>query len=192
MSNIFNGPLRTTVPFTRINDDIVLKELQFKTLLQHQSTFVNQNYRDSRIPNGVDRVGPEFVTKFLQNSFVYVITETVGDYPYPYFSEKTWKAMICGVPFMLVGSQYSIKTLKEFGFQTFDRWWCEDYDSQLCVADRIESIASELQKLCLLDFDTLKQLQQQMSDVIAHNQKHLLVFEKKDLANVWAKVYNTV
>jgi hypothetical protein len=192
MFNMFNGPLRTTVPFTRINDDIDLKESQFKILLQHQSTFVNQNYRDNKIPNGVDRVGPEFVTNFLQNSFVYVITETVGDYPYPYFSEKTWKAMICGVPFMLVGSQYSIKTLREFGFQTFSRWWSEDYDSQLCVADRIESIASELQKLCLLDFNALKQLQQQMSDVIAHNQKHLLEFEKKDLANVRAKVYNTV
>jgi hypothetical protein len=192
MSNIFNGPLRTTVPFTRINDDLILKESQFKTLLQNQSTFLNQNYRDNKIPNGVDRVGPEFVTNFLQESFVYVITETVGEYPYPYFSEKTWKAIICGVPFMLVGAQHSIKALKEFGFQTFDRWWSEDYDCQLYVADRIESIASELQRLCLLDISELTQLRQQMVDVIAHNQEHLPIFEKKDLDNIRAKVYNTV
>ena len=45
-----------------------------------------------------------------------------------FFSEKIWKPIVCKQAFILVGPQYSLKYLRELGFQTFNSIWDESYD----------------------------------------------------------------
>lgn len=176
--------LRTTTPFTRYNNDPVLTADQRKILNQHLDLFNNRSFVDPRIIGGSNDPANKFYAEFLHQSFVYVITETVGDYPYPYFSEKTWRAFNTGCPFMLVGAQYSLVKLQEFGFRTFNKFWSEDYDNKNTVADRIESIICELTKLSKLEISELEELRNDIRPVLEYNKQHLSTFVAQDLDNI--------
>lgn len=181
---MYHGPLRTTTPPTRINDDLVLTQEHHQLLNTHAYKFRGQTYQHTLIQGNCNDPQTEFVAPFLLNSLVYVITETVGEYPYPYFSEKTRKAMLTKMPFMIVSSQHSLKKLKSFGFQTFDRWWCEDYDQLPIAADRISAVVGELKKLSTMDAESLRLVKTEMACVTHHNLHQLRLFKTKDLDNL--------
>jgi hypothetical protein len=185
---MWHGPLRTNSPPTRVNDDLLLNHRYWNILCTHQENFVGKKFQHSAIQGGSNDVQSQFVAKFLKKGFVYLITETVGDYPYPYFSEKTWKAIVSKVPFMLVGSPGSLSKLQEFGFKTFDQWWKEEYDLLPTVSQRIESIVLELKSLSTLSLLELEQLRKEMLPIINHNYNHLSTFISNDLANVREKL----
>jgi hypothetical protein len=176
--------LRTTIPFTRFNNYLELTPNQQAILVEYANDFFQQTFVDPTIDGNTNDCVTRFNAPFLKQSLIYVITETVGDYPYPYFSEKTWKAIVTGCPFMLINTQYSLAKLKEFGFKTFDQWWDEGYDKKVTVADRIEAVVNELIKLSKLSITELEDLRQEMSPVILHNQKHLEIFTASDLENI--------
>jgi len=181
---MYHGPLRTTTPATRVNDDLELDNKYHEILNAHAGQFFNKRYCHPLIPGKSNDLPTFFHSDFLNYSFVYVITETVGDYPYPYFSEKTWKAMLAGMPFMIVGSKNSLQTLQSVGFKTFDHWWSEDYDSLPTVAERIDAIVNELKKLSKLNYKSLTSLKKEMHSTLQHNFEHLGVFRKNDLDNI--------
>ena len=179
-----NASLRTTTPFTRFNNDIILNNEQWKVFSLHYPTFSNQNYQHPDITGLNNDIATRFHAEFLNLSLIYVITETVAEYPYPYFSEKTWRAMVTGRPFMMVNAQHSLKKLQEFGFQTFSQWWDETYDEKTLAADRIESMVATLKSLTSLSKKELQELNQDMLPVIQHNQNHLIKFASDDLENI--------
>lgn len=181
---MYHGPLRTTTPLTRINDDLIYDEYSHALLSKHQEFFIGKNYRDPLIIDEKNSKTTYFNASFLEQSFVYVITETVSEYPYPYCSEKTWKAILCKMPFMIVGSQYSIKKLKEFGFKTFDQWWDESYDDLPTTKDRILHIVKNLEILSKMDLNELKKTKETMIPILEYNFRHLETFKSKDLENL--------
>lgn len=181
---MYHGPLRITTPATRVNDDLELVNKHHSILNAHADKFVNKTYRHQMIHTAPDGQYKNFYFDFLNYSFVYVITETVGEYPYPYFSEKTWKAMITGVPFMIVGSKHSLQTLQSFGFKTFNNWWSEDYDALSTLAERTEAVVKELKKLSELNHASLISLKKEMCSTLKHNFEHIGVFRNNDLNNV--------
>jgi len=179
-----NSSLRTTTPFTRFNNDITLNTGQWNVFLTHSSKFSEKNYQHPDITGQNNDVTTRFNAEFLNLALVYVITETVAEYPYPYFSEKTWRAMVTGRPFMMVNAQHSLKKLQEFGFLTFSDWWDESYDEKALAADRIESMVATLKSLASLSKKELRKLNQDMLPVIQHNQNHLIKFASDDLENI--------
>lgn len=186
MTKIYHPTLRTTLPITRFNNCLQLDADSWLVLTTYANNFVNQNFKHPSILNSPNDQTTRFNADFLSQSFVYLITETVGDYPYPYFSEKTWKAILSSMPFILVGSKHSLKKLHEFGFKTFSQWWSEDYDNCKYVADRIKLITLELKKLCELDYTELEHYRFQMQEILIHNQTHIREFRKNDLENIRA------
>jgi hypothetical protein len=181
---IYHSPLRITTPVSRVNDSLQMSEEHWAVLNAHKTEFVNKNYKHPDILNGSNDIATQFRAEFLSHSFVYVAAETVGNYPYPYFTEKTWKAMVSSMPFMIIGARHSLKKLREFGFWTFDSWWDEEYDNCLHVADRIKHVALELEKICALDYDSLENYRKKIQPVVDHNRSHLLQFYSNDLKNV--------
>lgn len=177
------SPLRITMPMSRINDRLSLTDFDRNVLIQHQSLFLNKNFHSSLIPKYQGLV-QDFSVSFLSRCFVYLITETVGDYPYPYLTEKTWKAIIGKVPFMIIGAKGSLQKLQEFGFMTFSNWWDESYDQLPTASQRIESVVLELKKLSILPKDRLDEIKKEINVVVAHNHKHLAVFSKNDLDSI--------
>ena len=61
-------------------------------------------------------------------SKVNIITETNFSQSEIHITEKTWKAIYLGVPFVVSASKSHLKTLRGMGFKTFNSVINEDYD----------------------------------------------------------------
>ena len=180
--------LRTVVPFTRINNDIHLNKKQWNILNKYKGYF-DADFQDSGLTGELygshDR--HNHVVKnsdFLNQGLVYLITESYGDCPHAYFTEKTWKAFVAGVPFMMIGPRYSLQALQELGFKTFNHWWNEDYDNLPNVADRIEAVVKELEILNQLTEHQTQDLCNELLPVLEYNRSHYKLHLQNDLDRI--------
>jgi len=104
-------------------------------------------------------------------SLLYLVTETVATGQRLHLTEKSFKPIALGMPFVIVGTRGSLEYLRSYGFRTFGDIWDESYDS----ADdsvRIERIASLLRSLDELPTQAKQQLFDQAAEVIEHNWNH--------------------
>jgi hypothetical protein len=154
--------LRTTSGPSRINDDIEFDRQQWQRLLAYQHHFQDQNHRDPSITEPDTDECSTFHVSYLRDFFVYVITETMMQYPWVYVTEKTWKAMLAPVPFMLVGTPGTLAWLRQRGFRTFDQWWDE------------------------LDHGDLVRMRQSLQPVLDHNLANLRDLRERELAKIRA------
>ena len=108
----------------------------------------------------------------LTDALFHVVTETVYFLPKLHLTEKVFKPIVARRPFFLVSTPGSLAYLKSYGFQTFDRWIDESYDSEPDHYIRIEKITTELARLCAMDRTALEQMHQEMQQVLEHNFNH--------------------
>jgi hypothetical protein len=104
-------------------------------------------------------------------SLLYLVTETVATGRRHHLTEKTFKPIAMGMPFVIVGTQGSLKYLRSYGFRTFEGIWDESYDSAEDDV-RIERIASLLRSLDELPIASKQDLFNQAQEVIEHNWNH--------------------
>lgn len=105
-----------------------------------------------------------------EQTFLSLISETHTYAGMLFFSEKVWKTVGVGHPFMLVGNPGALKKLREMGYQTFMTWWDERYDEVEDLETRIQMIVGEIKRLSNLSVDELKQMRTEMHPVLVHNQ----------------------
>lgn len=192
-----HSPLRITIPTTTTNDQLELNSAHWNVLLSHQATF-DTNYKNPMISESLyelenknlfdDASNSSFYLECLKQSLIYLVTETIGDYPYVVISEKTWRAFNVGVPFMIVGAKHSIKKLQDFGFKTFSQWWDESYDELPIVADRIQAVCQELKKLSYLTQQQQQALREEMLPTLIYNRQHLKEYRLKELERIEANL----
>lgn len=106
------------------------------------------------------------------DSLLYLITETVADGRRHHLTEKTFKPIALGMPFVMVGTQGSLEYLRSYGFKTFGHIWDESYDSIADPHERIRSIASLLKTLCGLSVEERIALFHLCRETIEHNWNH--------------------
>jgi hypothetical protein len=123
-------------------------------------------------------------------SLLYLVTETVATGRRHHLTEKTFKPIALGMPFVIVGTQGSLRYLRSYGFKTFGHLWDESYDDEPDDHKRIEKIAHTLKLL-----DDLGEYRQAIFDsaqeIIKHNWNHfygggfesILWQELKDMLN---------
>ena len=104
-------------------------------------------------------------------SLLYLVTETVYTGRRHHLTEKTFKPIALGMPFVIVGTRGSLEYLRSYGFRTFEGIWDESYD-QAEDAVRIERIASLLRSLDELPVAAKQDLFEQAQEVIEHNWNH--------------------
>jgi hypothetical protein len=104
-------------------------------------------------------------------SLLYLVTETVATGRRHHLTEKTFKPIALGMPFVIVGTRGSLEYLRSYGFRTFEGIWDESYD-QTDDDVRIERIASLLQSLDNLSVDVKQELFNAAHEVIEHNWNH--------------------
>ena len=102
-------------------------------------------------------------------SLLYLVTETVATGRRHHLTEKTFKPIAIGMPFVIVGTQGSLKYLRSYGFQTFGDLWDESYDDEPDDHKRIEKIAQVLKHLETSDRQTIFE---SAHDIIQHNWNH--------------------
>jgi hypothetical protein len=106
------------------------------------------------------------------DSLLYLVTETVATGRRHHITEKTFKPIALGMPFVLVATQGSLEYLRSYGFKTFGHIWDESYDTIQNDHERIQSVASLLQTLCDLSVDERIALYQDCRATIEHNWNH--------------------
>ena len=104
-------------------------------------------------------------------SLLYLVTETVATGRRWHLTEKTFKPIALGMPFVIVGTQGSLEYLRSYGFRTFGHIWDESYD-QADDQDRIARIASLLRSLDELPASGKQDLFDMAQEVIEHNWNH--------------------
>jgi hypothetical protein len=104
-------------------------------------------------------------------SLLYLVTETVATGRRHHLTEKTFKPIALGMPFVIVGTRGSLKYLRSYGFRTFEGIWDESYDNAE-DSDRIARIASLLRSLDELPIEAKQDLFEAAQEVIEHNWNH--------------------
>ena len=104
-------------------------------------------------------------------SLLYLVTETVATGRRHHLTEKTFKPIALGMPFVIVGTRGSLEYLRSYGFRTFEGIWDESYDDAEDDV-RIQRIASLLRSLDELSPEGKQDLFVQCQEVIEHNWNH--------------------
>ena len=118
-----------------------------------------------------------------KRTFISIVTETLTDGGTLFISEKTWKPIMVGHPFMVYGNQGTLAYLKSLGYRTFDRWIDESYDLEASFIKKGILITRELLKLKKYSVDELKNIRIEMRDICKHNQDLFNKLHNKNYIN---------
>lgn len=113
-----------------------------------------------------------------RNVFVNIVTESLYTERSVFFSEKIYKPIYCAQPFILVGSPYSLKKLREQGYQTFDRWWDESYDEEPDLVKRLAKLEEVYEFIASKSYGELYDMTVEMEDVFINNFNTLMSLER--------------
>ena len=109
----------------------------------------------------------------FNDNFLWVASETKKTHDGVYITEKTWKAIAYGSPFVINGDNRSLQYLKDMGFKTFDQYWDESYD-EVDDIKKIKIIIEIIKNVCEKSLDEINDLYKDMIPILQHNQKILI------------------
>ena len=114
-------------------------------------------------------------------SLLYLVTETVATGRRLHLTEKTFKPICLRMPFIIVGTQGSLKYLRSYGFRTFGDFWDESYDDETDDELRLEKIANLLKSLDSMSPEKKTELYKEMISTVEYNFDHFYSggFEQK-------------
>ena len=131
---------------------------------QYQHAFVKHELFDNKWGDVYIRAEPYIDTYFS------LVTETVCDYPYSLRSEKIYKPLVMGHPFVVVANRGFYRDLHRAGFRTYHTLIDESFDQIDNNQDRLDRIAAVVQDLCESDLDEFLVAAQSISK---YNQQHM-------------------
>lgn len=142
------------------------------------------------LPNLIDINPIELNTEAQLSGYIDITSETYGMHLRPgltdhiFFSEKTFKPIICLQPFIQNNLTYSLRHLKELGYKTFHPYINESYDEELDSYKRIDLVFQEIHRLSGLTEQQVQQLMVDLLPVLEHNaETYALNIEKKSGGN---------
>lgn len=160
--------LRTTIPFSRSNDLFYLTPYHHEILNEHQHFFSTQD----KLLDGDTQFDWQCQPDILKSALVYVVTETVFNYPSPWISEKIIKGVLAKRPMIIVSSPGTVKTLRDLGFKTFESLWDEKYDSMVDNNDRMSEIVNLIIQISALSTKELHELAEKAQEIVEFNFNH--------------------
>jgi hypothetical protein len=114
------------------------------------------------------------------DTYFSLVTETVFDYPYSFRTEKIWKPIAMGHPWIAATSCGYYRDLRNMGFQTFGHLIDESFDLVDNHQDRMERIEQVVTDLCQQD---LSQFLIAAEEVCKYNQQHLIDMRQLEIQN---------
>lgn len=109
-----------------------------------------------------------------RETFASIVTETLIDDSVLFVSEKIWKPIILGHPFLILGNVNTLKYLKDLGFKTYDRWFDETYDQEVIHHRRVEMVVEQISKYQHKSTEELKEIREEMKDICRYNREWFL------------------
>jgi hypothetical protein len=91
-----------------------------------------------------------------QNSYFYIASETYIQGEYKFFTEKVFKPLANFQPVIFLSFPRALEELKKLGFKTFHPYIDESYDLEEDTATRMNMIAAEIKRLCLMSKEEIE------------------------------------
>lgn len=167
-----------------------------------------KEFFDNKTPMTIDSVSTlkynlaiNITVEDYEKTFISVVTETLSCPNTLFFSEKIWKPIMVGHPFIVFGNQYSLKYLKGLGFKTFDKWINESYDNEPDSDTRSKMIVNELMKFEKMGIDELQKVRKEMYEICQHNYNHFKTYyyqkygdndESKTIRDILLEIWNDI
>lgn len=104
------------------------------------------------------------------DTYFSLVTETVFDYPYTFRTEKIWKPICIGHPWIVVGNIGYYRDMRNIGYRTFGHLIDESFDTINDFNGRLNRIIAVVEDLCRQDLASFITAAQ---DVCKYNQQHL-------------------
>lgn len=112
---------------------------------------------------------------FKNDSFLELAGES--NHIIPYITEKSFRCLLIGKPFISFGSKNTMNEIKKMGFELYDEIFDYSFDSMDKLEDRIQGIVKELIKIKDSDFSLLRN---SIEDKIKRNQERAFSLLKND------------
>ena len=105
-------------------------------------------------------------------SMIYHVSETVYFGRRQHLTEKTFKPIAMGMPFVLSAPAHSLSYIRSYGFKTFSDVWDESYDLIEDDYERNRILCTLLKQLDKLTIQQKQQMFEKCIPIIEHNWNH--------------------
>jgi hypothetical protein len=119
-----------------------------------------------------------------------IIGESVDNNDMFFITEKTFKNLLIGQPFICIGSPYQNVALKNFGFEIYDDIIDYSFDEEMLITNRVEGVIKNLERLKNEDPNTLYQL---IDKKVQNNTKvcYNILYGDKHIPKILVDLYRT-
>lgn len=112
---------------------------------------------------------------------IQIVPETLFDTEKTHLTEKIFKAVVMGHPFILFAGPNSLEYLKSYGFRTFSTIWDESYDLEINANLRFDKLTTLIKNINYMNDHNFNKLITKVQKIAEFNRKHFFseVFKKK-------------
>jgi hypothetical protein len=139
------------------------KNVQFKIDQQLENYYDNNTHDSSS--------SADYNSDDYNQTGIEVVLETLFDDQRWHLTEKTFRPIVCGQPFILASTPGSLEYLKSYGFKTFSEYINEDYDNEIDPTLRLEKIINTMK--------TISELSTYDKNILFKNLQTIAEFNKK-------------
>lgn len=127
----------------------------------------------------IEWAGIETIRAYLEDAYIFLVNETLPESDgYLFLSEKTYKPIRLGMPFIVFGGKGTLAHLRRLGFKSFHPHIDERYDEEANHDKRLDLIMQEIDRLCRMDIKAIRQWHRNVSPITAYNFNRLRKQEK--------------
>lgn len=139
--------------------------------------YCRQGFETKQLPQGYDpEVEPQWIdghvyAQQFQDTWFSLVAETVFEYPHSFRTEKIYKPLLAGHPFVVAANTGFYRDLRNLGFSTYNNIIDESFDQIVDDRQRLDRLINEVKWLCS---QNLVKFWQECRETCLYNQQHLL------------------
>jgi len=111
----------------------------------------------------------EYENNIMKDVFINLVNETHHPNNTVFVTEKTFRSIAHGKPFLINGDPGTLNYLKSLGFKTFEQWWDEEYDEIEDEWLRIEALLKIINNICSQSTEECIKIYQEMLPTLEYN-----------------------
>jgi hypothetical protein len=162
-----------------------LRDMGFWEEYQHVKSLEERKV-DYDTTLSISGYGYEDITPY-KKSVISLISDTIFFKKQGFISEKIFKPIMYFQPFLIAGPPHYLKAIREMGFETFDGFIDESYDTEWDDMKRLEMITAEIKRICNIPIEELKIQLKEIEPKLIHNQIKLLTHDYEKYETIFCK-----
>lgn len=156
-----------------------IKKINSDNISVDDAVFINKDFAVENInflsyvpENMVDSdSSASYSSDDIKKTKINIVLETVFDGTKIHLTEKIFRPIACGQPFMLAAGPGSLEYLKSYGFRTFNPWIDESYDNEQNSAVRLKKIISAMKAFSVLSDKDKKSIYLEIKKIADYNKQ---------------------